>query len=209
MIKSFKELKFYIRADEIMNEQHFPKGYHKLIKYDRHIIHRFLRCMRILEYLTYKSNTNVWFKPFKVICEIQYSRLKAKTGFGIPINTIGYGVRLAHISTIIINGNTKIGRYCCLHNNIVIGDAKPKKIGDYVYIASNVTIAKNIEIADGCSISANSFQNHSALKKNMLWGGVISKPIKEHSPWVEEYPYCDEVQRCEELRKQMGITEND
>lgn len=171
MIRTLKELKFYIKADEIMNEEIFPKGLRKFTRYDLNLIHRFLKSLRILEYLVNNCASKPWLIPMKAICEVYYSRLKAKTGFEIPANTVGYGVRLAHLSTIVINGNTRIGNYCCLHNNIVIGDATPKKIGNHVYIASNVTIAKRIEIADGCHISANSFQNTSCPQENWLWGG--------------------------------------
>ncbi len=69
MIKTLNELRFFIIADKIMNEQHFPTGIRKFIKYDMNIIHRFLRCLRVMEYLDYKSKSNKLFMPMKIICD--------------------------------------------------------------------------------------------------------------------------------------------
>lgn len=204
MIDSRKKLHFYLKADAIMNEQVFPHGWIKRLLFPS-LIEKFLRTMRKLEYYDYVRKLNcIAILPF-LYYRKKYEKLKERTGFDIPINTFGYGVRIAHLSPIIINGNTKIGNYCCLSNNIVIADATKKVIGDCVFIGSNVVIAKSISIADGCIISACTLQNQSISKKNCLWGGVISRHLKQCRPWIEQEPYYTEWKKCEELRKKMKI----
>ncbi len=109
------------------------------------------------------------------------------------------------LSTIIINGNTKIGNYCCLSNNIIIADGHPKKIGNDVFLGSNVVLAKSVIIADGCKISSNSFVNRNALINNVLLGGVVAQEIKSIIAWTEEEPYKTEKARCENLKIALKI----
>lgn len=203
MIKSYKDLKFYLQADCIMNEQVFPKGGRQFIDYNHHLIHRYLRCMRWNEYISFRAENSYIFKLLKLVISFRFSRLSAMTGFDIPINTLGYGVRIGHISTIVINGAAKFGNYCRIESNVVVGDGNNKIIGNQVYLAPNVSIAKNIIIADGCTVSAGSFLNRKCLEPNTLLGGVVAKPLKETHPWTDEEPYHSEYLQCENLRKQM------
>lgn len=138
----------------------------------------------------------LWYKT-------RYNRLGIKNGFDIPINTLGYGCRIAHRCGIIINGNTKIGNYCCLYR-CSCADGNPKRIGDNVFIGTNAVIAKKVTIANGCSISAMSLVNRNFLIENNLLGGPAHN-LKLSRPWTEEQPYKDEYERCERLRKELGL----
>lgn len=170
MIRDFKDLKFFLKADAIMNEQVFPKGMMRFIDYKRNLIHRWFKTLRYAEYLC-NCKYHRWLSPIKYLVLRHYYHLCAKTGYDIPLNCLGYGCRIGHLSTIVMNNRTKIGNYCCLHNNIVFADGHPKVIGDHCFIGSNVTIAKEVTIANGCMISSNSFVRHSCLEPNTLMGG--------------------------------------
>lgn len=170
MITSRKELKFYLKADEIMNEQVFPHGFIKRLL-TPNPIQAFMRCMRKLEYYDYKKKSNKWCFPLWLYYRIKYHKLSIKNGFDIPINTLGYGCRIGHRCGIIINGNTKIGNYCCLYR-CSCADGHPKRIGNNVFIGTNVVIAKNVTIADGCFVSAMSLVNKDILVPNTIWGGT-------------------------------------
>ena len=203
MITSRKELKFYLMADEIMNEQVFPHGFIKRLL-TPNPIQAFMRCMRKLEYYDYKKKRNKCYLPLWLYYRIKYHKLNIKNGFDIPINSLGYGCRIGHRCGIIINGNTKIGNYCCLYR-CSCADANPKRIGNNVFIGTNVVIAKNVTIADGCFVSAMSLVNKDIPNPNTIWGGVPAHCLKSHEPWTEEQPYKDEMERCEALRKQMNL----
>lgn len=62
MITSRKELKFYLKADEIMNEQVFPQGFIKRLLLPNPI-QKFMRCMRKLEYYDYKRKLSPFIFP--------------------------------------------------------------------------------------------------------------------------------------------------
>ncbi len=56
----------------------------------------------------------------------------------------------------------------------------PIRIGNDVWIASNVTILKGVQIADGAVIAANSVVNKS-VGPNEIWGGSPAKHIGHRS----------------------------
>lgn len=203
MITSRKELKFYIKADEIMNEQVFPQGFIKRLL-TPNPIQAFMRCMRKLEYLDFKRRHNKIFILGWLYYKHKFNDLSVKNGFDIPINTLGYGCRIGHRCGIIINGNTHIGNYCCLYR-CSFADSHPKFIGNHVFLGTNVVVAKKIVIADGCSVSAMSFLNKSINGENELWGGIPAKFLKKSQPWTEEQPYKNEYERCEELKQKLGL----
>lgn len=202
MIKSHKQLKFYIKADAIMNEQVFPHGLIRRFLFPS-LIERFMLIMRKTEYYQYKRTVSCFYAPIYVYYRIRYHYLSMRTGFDIPLNTLGYGCRIGHLSPIIINGNTKIGNYCSLSNNIVFADGCPKVIGNDVFIGSNVVFAKSLTVADGCKISSCSFLNKSAVEVNILWGGLPANAIKKTTSWTDEEPYKTSKERCEHLRMEM------
>ena len=169
MIKTRKELKFYLKADEIMNEQVFPHGLMKRLLVPNPI-QSFMRCMRKLEYFDYKKMQSKMYLPIWLWYRMRYNQLSIKNGFDIPINSLGYGCRIGHRCGIIISGSTKIGNYCCLYR-CSCADGNPKKIGNHVFIGTNVVIAKEVNIADGVSISAMSLVNKDVLKENQCVGG--------------------------------------
>lgn len=204
MIDTRKKLKFYVQADDIMNEQVYKSSFWKRMLMPS-LIRKFMHTLRYLEYYENAKESNPFLYPIWFFYRLRYERLKERTGFDIPTGTLGYGARIAHLSTIVVNGNTRIGNYCCFSNNIVFADAQPKTISNDVFIGSNVVFAKAITIAVGCKISACTLQNKSSVKKNMLWGGVPSRELKPCEPWTSSEPYCSERKRCEDLRIKYKI----
>jgi serine O-acetyltransferase len=171
MIPNLKTLRFYIQADAIMNEQVFPHGFLRRLLFPCPI-EKFLRILRITEYLNYKSQRNILWMPSYLLYKQKYQKISVKCGYEIPLNSLGYGCRIGHRCGIIISGSTKIGNYCCLYR-CSCADGNPKRIGNHVFIGTNVVIAKNVTIADGCFISAMSLVNKDVLIKNTVVGGYL------------------------------------
>ena len=76
-------------------------------------------------------------------------------------------------------------------NNVNIGanagSSKAPKIGDNVYIGPGAVIYGEIEIADGCYISANAVVNKSFLEPHAVIAGVPAKVIKfEQENWWQK-----------------------
>ena len=60
--------------------------------------------------------------------------------------------------------------------------SKPIKIGNHVWIGSNVTVLKGVEIGDGSIIAAGSLVNKN-IPPGVLAGGVPAKILKEGVTW--------------------------
>lgn len=56
-------------------------------------------------------------------------------------------------------------------------------IGQHVWIAANVTISKNVHIADGCIIAAGTFVNKSVDTPNCVIAGIPAKIVKTGIYW--------------------------
>ncbi|CAM4110519.1 acyltransferase [Psychrobacter arenosus] len=56
-------------------------------------------------------------------------------------------------------------------------------VGNHIWIAANVTISKNVQIADGCIIAAGSFVNKSVQTPNIMLAGTPAKIIREGVRW--------------------------
>ena len=105
-------------------------------------------------------------------------------------------------------GSGYINRYCKIrcYNDITIGNGvaisenftiwdsdahqmingseptQPIVIGNKVWIGTNVTVLKGVEIGDGCVIAAGSLVTKD-IPANCLAGGVPAKVIKENVEW--------------------------
>lgn len=98
--------------------------------------------------------------------------LKIFLGFHVGLNVFGPGLAISHVGTIIVNGNARIGENCRIHVCTVIGtkagtSGKTPKIGNNVYIGPGAKIFRDIEIADGIAIGANSVVNKSFTEPNI------------------------------------------
>lgn len=176
MIPNLKTLRFYIQADAIMNEQVFPHGFLRRLLFPCPI-EKFLRTLRITEYLNFKKERNLLWLPLYLLYKHKYQKISLKCGYEIPLNSLGYGCRIGHRCGIIINGATKIGNYCCLYR-CTFADGNPKHIGNHAFFGTNVVVCKKTNIADGCSISAMTFVNKSIDIPNSLWGGYQQSCLK-------------------------------
>jgi serine O-acetyltransferase len=177
MITNLKQLRFYLFADRVING-YDKRPLWKLWMSNDWYIMKFLRLLRISEYLDYKKHHNFIFWIPYLFYARAYRHISLKLGFDIPYNTIGYGVRLPHYGSFIINGACRIGNYCAVMPNVVIADANPKCIGNGVLFGTNVVVAKNIKISNGVQISANSFVNKSIEEECYLVGGGNSQANK-------------------------------
>ncbi|CAD7767059.1 MAG: UDP-3-O-(3-hydroxymyristoyl)glucosamine N-acyltransferase [Candidatus Argoarchaeum ethanivorans] len=158
MIKSKKDLKYYIKQDLKSHglsripiiRRFYPNSILFTIK------------MRKLEYLRNCKRGIIW----KLVFWILYFRWKLmgiKLGFSIGLFTFEHGVSIQHHGCIIIHKNVKIGCDCRIHNCVNIGrniDGVPT-IGDNVYIGPGAKIFGNISIGNNVMIGANAVVNKS------------------------------------------------
>jgi serine O-acetyltransferase len=179
MIKSKSDLIRYMERDRVALN---VGGIRDFLFHD---IWRFQRRLRKAEYW---SNSNVLGSRFIAFL---YRRIAYKTGrdlgFSIPINTVGAGLSIAHVGTIVINSKCKIGENCRIHVCVNIGasasnSSQAPLIGNDCYIAPGAKIYGGIVIADNTGVGANSVVNKSFLEGGITIAGIPAKKISNVGP---------------------------
>lgn len=152
-------------------------------------IQLYQRYMRRCEY--YSSKRGPLNRAVYIYSFLKLKRLSSKTGISIYPAKIGEGLTIFHHGSIVVNGKTKIGKNCCIHNNVNIGSSggsdNVPTIGDNVYIGPGAVIFGKITIADNCFIGANSVVCKSILEPDSVVVGAPAKVIKksDHIWWEE------------------------
>ena len=105
-------------------------------------------------------------------------------GISFPENfTVGKGLFISHIGTIIVNSKCVMGENCNLAPMVVIGWGKVKgkegfpKIGDRVWIGPGAKIFGPITIGDDVAIGANAVVNFD-VSNNCTVVGVSARIIE-------------------------------
>lgn len=144
--------------------------------------------LRLVEYCSTKRTL---IRLFGAFFRWRLSRVAVITGIHIPPGTCDKGLTVHHFGSIVVNSATRIGRNCCIQNNVNIGatrgSSEAPRIGDNVYIGPGAVIFGDIEIADGCWIGANAVINKSVTEPNSVVVGVPGKVIKHDTKVWWEY----------------------
>ena len=150
----------------------------------------FVKMLRRFEY-HYNNRHSIFHKFMLVYYYYRYYKAGLGGGISIPKNTCGKGLTLYHFGSIVLNGGVRIGKNCCIMNNVNIGanggSEKCPRIGNDVYIGPGAVIYGDIEIADGCYIGANAVVNKSFIEKHSIIAGIPAKVIgKSDKTWWEK-----------------------
>ena len=205
MIRTKKELSFYIKADYMMNRGYFSPSWKRrlftLIFPD--YIMDYLCAMRKYHYYKHLDGggkiLSLWYK-------MRFRKLGIKLGYSIHEDVIGYGLVLCHHGTIVVGGENHIGNYCVLHTSTCVAQIG-KEIGDGCYLSTGVKITKSLKLGDNVSIGANSLVNSSYPEGNIMIAGSPAKVIKTEQAWYfrDGEPYNLRVEAVEALRKEFGL----
>lgn len=126
MIKSKRELAFFIQADRIMNG--FPEK-RSILTYMKEFFHpqrdilRFLKLMRKCDYYANGSKNTLLFLFYK----IKYSRTSQRLGFSIDYTSFGYGLVIPHYVTVATHSLVLSD---CVANTLVAGSPSIVKAED-------------------------------------------------------------------------------
>jgi serine O-acetyltransferase len=176
MIKNKEDLNFFLAADKFalnINRKK-PSFTDEIWKYQIFL--------RKVEYYT---NVRPFFfkKIFLIFYKVRKHRLGIKLGFDIPANVFGAGLRINHFGNIVVNGSSKIGMWCDIHqgvnigsNNSEFGDVLVPEIGSNVWIGPGAKIFGNIKIGNEVQIAANAVVNKDVPNRRTV-GGIPAKII--------------------------------
>lgn len=196
MIQSKRDLIDFNKDDaaalDINYNWSVPNYYKVLIRngVEKAKIWRYERMLRYVEYLTNCGGGYLPMKIYRRYKIIQFYNFGIKLGFNIGVNCFDRGLCLAHAGTVIVNGNTRIGRNCRIHASVVIGnlpsgnEGDPElcvpQIGDNVYIGPGAKLFGKIKVGNNVRIAANAVVNKD-IPDNVTVGGVPARVISQKS----------------------------
>ena len=124
-------------------------------------------------------------KIFGKVLQFLYYKKRLKYNTYIPLNVFGPGLSIAHIGSIIVNGNAKVGENCRIQDSVTIGatngESDAPVIGNNVFIGSGARIIGKVNIASDIAIGANAVVVKDFNKSGITIGGVPAKKISDNN----------------------------
>lgn len=206
MIQNNKHLRFYLKADMMMNRGYFKTPFRiwlqNLLSPDYTM--KFLKTMRKVQYYSHCNVTGGGF--FLIINKIIFFRLSRKLGFSIGFDACDYGLVIPHHGTIVVGNTNRIGPYAVLHTSTCITDTG-RKIGKGLSLSTGAQITGGEVLGDHITVAANSVVTKSFPEGNALLVGIPAFKKKGYQDWYlsltgETKRRVDEV---ENLKIKMGI----
>lgn len=178
MIKNHKDYLAYINADALANSKQ-TRGRIKAIIFPD-LIWLFIKALRKSE--CHKNQSGIVHKLLFVWYYSRYRKLGYKLGFSIPLNVFGPGISIPHYGTIVVNGNSRIGKNCRIHASVNIGASGGSNfspvIGDNVYLGPGSILFGEIVIANNVTVAANATVYKSFEEENITIGGTPATLLK-------------------------------
>lgn len=171
MIKNKSDYLYYLKKDKESLKVGGVKSY---------LFNDIWRFQRVLRKHEYFANCNSVLRYWYAY---RHKKLGRMLGITIPINTCGAGLSIAHIGTIVINGEARIGENCRIHVCVNIGAAAQDSssvpvLGDNCYIGPGAKLYGGITLGNNVAIGANSVVNKS-FESDCVIAGVPAKVISK------------------------------
>lgn len=120
--------------------------------------HRKVLYLRLLRRAEYWSSSPIRLigPVLGLFYRIRTLRLGETLGFDLPRNSIGAGFSIAHCGLLVVNGASKIGVRCRMHQGVTLaGTAEGAPVvGDDVFIGPNAVLVGNIRVGNGAYVYA-------------------------------------------------------
>ena len=177
MISSRKDLKEYLLADkkQLGIIRKFPRPFtDEIWKYEI--------TLRKYEYWMNRGGEKIQ-KLMTQIYKLLHHRNSVKLGIGIGPNCCGKGLSIAHIGTIQINGDARIGENLRIQEGVTVGAGSGgvPTIGNNVYLGSGCKVIGGVKIADDCAVGANAVVTKDVIERGITVAGVPAKKISENN----------------------------
>ncbi|AXN46422.1 Serine acetyltransferase [Mycobacterium marinum] len=138
MIENRNDLESYLAADLHAYGLDRWRLRHRILQRPAH----FQRLLRKSEYWTNSARTPAG-RLVAAYLRLRTKFLGERLGFDIPRNVFGPGLSIAHIGSIVVNCNAKVGSNCRIHHGVTIGEGRAGEyptIGDDVFISVGATV---------------------------------------------------------------------
>lgn len=206
MIKNNMHLRFYLKADMMMNRGYFKTPFRiwlqELLSPDYTM--KFLKAMRKVQYYSHCNVTGGGI--FLIINKIKFSRLSRKLGFSIGYDVCDYGLVIPHHGTIVVGNTNRIGPYAVLQTSTCITDTG-RKIGKGLSLSTGAKIIGGEVLGDHITVAANSVVTRSFAEGNALLVGIPAFKKRGYTDWYSSLTgeWKRRVDEVENLKIKMGI----
>jgi len=193
-VKKFSDLRCYLKSD--------AKYYKKQVGFFSRIVNSLVTNpintqKYIFKYVVnlrkseFHLNNSILCNEFSIVSMAHtiflifyYWRLRVygnKTGFQIPPNVCGPGLRIFHYGWIVINEKARIGENLTIYPGVVIGHKSSEGgapcIGNNCFIGAGAKIFGSIHIGNNVTIAPNSVVTKD-VPDNSVVGGIPFRIIK-------------------------------
>lgn len=223
MIRSRKELEFYIMADRMMNRGRFRPTLKDRLKdlINHDYLMRYMRSLRYCSYVFRSVDARDTDPPLLdtpgmlmrirgLFHRARFIRLGTKLGFTIGWHSLGYGAVVSHYGTIIVGRLNRIGNYAVINVSTCVSGPltdRGKIIGDAFYMGTGAKVIDDVTFGDNVVVGANAVVTHNSDgASGCLLVGIPACEAKKTPAWYEQdEQYSERVRKIEALRKQMNI----
>lgn len=181
MIKTRKDLKFYIEQDFKVQDMDHPI----LARFtfgENYAMFAYMKTLRYLEYYVNKKKM-IWDYPFYFYYMLRHRKNCLKYQISILPNTTGYGLNLVHPGFRRLGGYLKIGNNCTFLPMVLIGKKSPQVdtsnfvIGDNCYFGTGAIVVGPVVIGNNATIAAGSVVTKD-IPENAIVAGNPAKIIR-------------------------------
>lgn len=106
-------------------------------------------------------------------------RIQTCYGISIPLNVLGEGFEMAHLGSVIINADARIGANAKIHPGVCIGGNRGKapQIGENVYLGPGCKVFGDVTLANNIQVGANAVVTKSCLTEGATLVGIPAKEV--------------------------------
>lgn len=172
------DLKYFLECDKIaLKENKNRPSLLPVVDY----IWKFQIFLRKTEYLSNQEN-----QILKILGKIYYYRYKMlcrKYNVEIPLNCIREGLVIWHLSRIIINDHSVIGRNVSISSGVVVGQSngKQSKIGNNVVLMLDSKVL-GAEVGNNIAVGAASLVIRDIKEEYSVYAGLPVKKVSNKYP---------------------------
>ena len=149
-----------------------------LLGYDSWYMGKYLQSMRIVQWTT--AHPGLLNKLRGGVNKLIMRKISHKIGFQFSGCKIGFGVKIFHWGSIVINKKAIIGNNFCVYPGVCIGrtaDGSVPVIGDNVTMFTNSGVYGKVRIGNNVTVAPNAVVTHD-VPDNCIVAGVPAKIIK-------------------------------
>lgn len=186
MIKTKADLREYLESDkkQLGITRSFPRPFtDEIWKYE----------ITLRKYEYWLQQTGVLATIMSIFYKLMHHRNSIKLGIGIGPGCCDKGLSIAHVGTIQINGNAKVGKNLRIQEGVNIGAGRGgvPTIGNNVFLGSGCKVIGGITIADNCAVGAGAVVVKDVLENGISVAGVPAKKVSNNNSWSSVFWFND------------------